>query len=219
MDDRIHAALDGELPHEALTAEERARLEAVTQTIASAAAMLRTAPAPDLAGSVMREVSAAQEAHRPFRLVDALTGAFGWLWSPREYALTLRPAYGMAGLAVAVLAISLAPGAERQPSELAPLVVQADADPRLYVQFRIEAADAGEVALAGSFTDWEPRYSLQQATPGVWTIMIPLEPGVHDYTFVIDGDRWVVDPDAPQVTDSFGGSNSRLFLAAPADAV
>ena len=219
MTDRIHAALDGELPREALSAEERARLEAMTQTIASAAAVLRTAPAPDLADAVLRDVAAAQQARPPFRVADVLAGALGWLWRPRELALTLRPAYAMAGLAVAVLAVSLAPGAERQPSELAPLVVQADADPRLYVQFRIEAADAGEVALAGSFTDWEPRYSLQQATPGVWTIMIPLEPGVNDYTFVIDGERWVVDPDAPQVTDSFGGSNSRLFLAAPADAV
>jgi hypothetical protein len=38
---------------------------------------------------------------------------------------------------------------------------------------------------------------------------------VHDYTFVIDGERMVVDPYAPRVADSFGGSNSRLFLPAP----
>lgn len=219
MNDRTHAALDGELSPEALGSEERARLEAVAQTIASAAAALRAAPAPDLTQAVMREVRSSPEPARRRSLAELLGNAFGWLWRPRELALTFRPAYAMAGLAVAVLAVSLTPGAEPQPAELAPVAAERHAAPRMYVQFRIEAADADNVALAGSFTDWEPKYSLQQATPGVWTVMVPLEPGVHDYTFVIDGERWVVDPVAPQVTDSFGGSNSRLFLAAPADAV
>lgn len=219
MSDRMHAALDGELPREALDAEERARLEAVTQTIASAAAVLRAAHAPDLTQAVMREVESAPQPSPRRSIAESLASAFGWLWRPRELALTLRPAYAMAGLAVAVLAVSLTPGAEPRPAQVAPIAAETDAAPRMYVQFRIEAAGAADVSLAGSFTDWEPRYSLEQATPGVWTVMVPLEPGVHDYTFVIDGERWVVDPVAPRVTDGFGGSNSRLFLAAPADAV
>jgi hypothetical protein len=47
--------------------------------------------------------------------------------------------------------------------------------------------------------------------------MVPLAPGVYDYSFVVDGKRMVVDPYAPRVADSFGGSNSRLFLLAPGD--
>jgi hypothetical protein len=41
---------------------------------------------------------------------------------------------------------------------------------------------------------------------------VPLRPGVHDYAFVVDGERWVADPNAPQVDDSFGGTNSRISL-------
>jgi len=44
---------------------------------------------------------------------------------------------------------------------------------------------------------------------------VPLEPGVHDYAFVLDGERWVVDPDAPQVDDDFGGANNRLPIISP----
>jgi 1,4-alpha-glucan branching enzyme len=98
--------------------------------------------------------------------------------------------------------------------ELAP-VVQTESGARLYVQFRLEAPGASRVELAGSFTEWQPEYQLREISPGVWTALVPLDPGVHDYTFVVDGERMVVDPYAPSVEDSFGGNNSRLFLPAP----
>ena len=90
---------------------------------------------------------------------------------------------------------------------------------RLYVQFRLEAPEASTVRLAGSFNGWKPTYELREAAPGVWTALVPLDPGVYDYTFVVDGKQWVPDPYAPQVDDSFGGTNSRLFLPAPAGSV
>jgi 1,4-alpha-glucan branching enzyme len=71
------------------------------------------------------------------------------------------------------------------------------------------------VQLAGSFTNWEPRYELRQAAPGIWTITVPLTQGVHDYAFVVDGEQWVADPYAPQIGDGFGGTNNRLALLSP----
>jgi 1,4-alpha-glucan branching enzyme len=82
----------------------------------------------------------------------------------------------------------------------------------VYVQFRLEAAGAHEVALAGTFTGWRPEVRLRQTAPGTWSAVVPLRPGVHDYAFVVDGRRWVADPHAPQVDDSFGGVNSRISL-------
>jgi 1,4-alpha-glucan branching enzyme len=76
---------------------------------------------------------------------------------------------------------------------------------------------ARQVALAGSFSDWQPAYALQQVAEGVWTIVLPIAPGVHDYAFVVDGEQWVTDPFAPQVDDGFGGANSRLTVLAPTD--
>jgi 1,4-alpha-glucan branching enzyme len=83
------------------------------------------------------------------------------------------------------------------------------------VQFRLQAPGAARVALAGSFTGWKPEYELHESEPGTWTALVPLKPGVHDYTFVVDGHEWIPDPNAPQVADDFGGRNSRLFLPAP----
>jgi hypothetical protein len=68
------------------------------------------------------------------------------------------------------------------------------------------------VRLAGTFTNWEPRFELREAAPGVWTAMLPVPLGVHDYAFLVDGRLWYADPYAPQVSDGFGGRNSRLAL-------
>jgi 1,4-alpha-glucan branching enzyme len=88
------------------------------------------------------------------------------------------------------------------------------ADPHVFVQFRLDAA-ASRVQLAGSFTNWEPRYEMRQSASGIWTITVPLTQGVHDYAFVVDGQQWVPDPHAPQIGDGFGGTNSRLALLSP----
>ena len=67
----------------------------------------------------------------------------------------------------------------------------------------------------GSFTGWERRYELYQTAPGLWSITVPLAEGVHDYAFLVDGRQWVADPYASQVSDGFGGINSRLTLLLP----
>ena len=69
--------------------------------------------------------------------------------------------------------------------------------------------------LAGDFTEWEPEYELHESQPGVWTVVVPLQAGVHDYAFVIDGEQWTPDPLATTVDDGFGGQNSRLSLLPP----
>jgi hypothetical protein len=209
MTERIHRALDGELAPDALTVEERARAEALGLAMDRIAAPLRAAPAPDLAARVM----AALPARAPRR--TGWRAAAAWLWTPRP--VRLRPAYALGGgLCAAALAIVAVP-ALRDEGPAAARVIQADpgrvasSDPLVYVQFRLETS-ARQVALAGSFTGWQPSLRLRQTEPGVWTALVPLHAGVHDYVFVVDGDRWVADPHAPQVDDSFGGTNSRISL-------
>ncbi len=72
-------------------------------------------------------------------------------------------------------------------------------------------ASAQEVSLVGDFNGWDT-----DATPMVrdgsgrtWSARVPLAPGRHEYAFVVDGQRWVVDPLAPQVPDAgFGPTNA-----------
>lgn len=209
MNDRIHQHLDGE-PAD-LSPEERAQAEALARTLDAAAAHLRATRAPDLASRVMAALPAQAPA------VPAWRRAVHWLWNPRPVRLTLRPAYGLAGAAAfAALAAVVVPTLDRDPA--APVAVVTPSGPKsaapvVYVQFRLENTGARQVALAGTFTGWQPTLQLRETEPGVWTALVPLEPGVHDYVFVVDGSRWMPDPHAPQqVDDSFGGTNSRISL-------
>jgi 1,4-alpha-glucan branching enzyme len=49
---------------------------------------------------------------------------------------------------------------------------------------------------------------------GVWELRLKLnESGEYQYQFLINGKRWVPDPNAPlQVEDGFGGTNSVLDI-------
>lgn len=212
MTDRIHAYLDGELPLAALSPEERARAARLEAAAAHVARRVEAVPVPDLSARVMAALPAPAPRTAAWRRVAA------WLWTPRPVVFAFRPAYGLAGALAVLVALPFLPDAvpaPARPGGVVPVQVVAERPaPPVYVQFRLEANDADRVALAGTFTGWEPRVALRETTPGVWTALVPLRPGVHDYAFVVDGERWVADPAAPQVDDSFGGTNSRISLPA-----
>lgn len=72
-------------------------------------------------------------------------------------------------------------------------------------------SSAREVALVGDFNAWDSDATPMQrdASGTTWSARIPLEPGRHEYAFVVDGQRWVIDPLAPQVPDAgFGPTNA-----------
>lgn len=216
MTDRVHASLDGELARMELSEAEQARLSSMEASLGDVVSTLRDVPTPDLTSSVMHRLPNVERAP----VASALRRFAEWLWTPRPITLTLRPAYGMSGFGVlAFAAVLLTGGPSADPVSMPANMATIEAQPRLYVQFRLQAAGASRVELAGSFTEWQPSYQLEESEPGVWSVMVPLDPGVHDYTFVVDGSDWVIDPHAPTVDDSFGGSNSRLFLPNPTGVV
>jgi hypothetical protein len=212
MNDRVHRALDGELAREDLTAEERsqaARVDAAAETLRSN--IDRLAPA-EMDVAVMKRIRALGLEPHPAERRPALARLAAAAWAPRDVRLRLRPAYGLAAAAVLAL-IMLWPGGVPD-RDGAPIVAETPSAP-IYVQFRFVANAASNVALAGSFTDWQPSHALQETAPGVWTTVLSVQPGVHDYVFVVDGVEMVPDPYAPTVADGFGGVNSRLTVLAP----
>jgi hypothetical protein len=47
----------------------------------------------------------------------------------------------------------------------------------------------------------------------VWTGLVPVSRGEHEYQFVVDGEKWVTDPLAPvKEDDGFGAKNAVLKL-------
>jgi hypothetical protein len=81
--------------------------------------------------------------------------------------------------------------------------------------FVLVAPHARDVAVVGDFNDWDATVTPMQRTPtgGTWSVTVPLTPGRHIYSFVVDGSTWVPDPAAPLAPDDgFGGSNSVVLV-------
>ena len=179
------------------------------RTVEETRAFLDSRPVPDLRSAVMERIVELEPADaQPHS--GLIRSVITLLWAPRQ--ISVRPAFALAASA-AVVALVVVFASAREPEAQPEISVLSTAS-RTFVQFRLET-HASRVQLAGTFTNWEPRYELRESVPGVWTITVPMTNGVHDYAFVVDGQQWVPDPHAPQIGDGFGGINSRLSLLPP----
>jgi len=85
------------------------------------------------------------------------------------------------------------------------------------VKFSLKLNDtqAHIVAIAGDFNDWNPQANLleDQNGDGIWTGTLKLEPGKYEYMFVLDGEKWLPDPNALRYAkDGFGNKNAILEI-------
>lgn len=225
INERVHAYLDGDLARESLTPGERDmahRIEGWTRELRADAEVevvvggARTSGAQDLASRVMDELIS-----RPVpsaASTPARTSLARWLFGRRRISFDLRPVYAVAALLILAAGIgfglpSPSGGSGEGGGEVAFMEgPSAASGPTVFVRFELAAPEARSVQLAGSFSGWSADISLEPIGDGRWSALVPLRPGVHDYAFRIDGERWVVDPYSPRVADGFGGYNSRLSL-------
>jgi len=85
------------------------------------------------------------------------------------------------------------------------------------VQFSLKLNDAKihTVAIAGDFNSWNQVDNLLEDADGdgIWTGTLKLKPGRYEYMFVLDGKKWVPDPNALRyVKDGFGNKNAILEI-------
>ena len=60
--------------------------------------------------------------------------------------------------------------------------------------FKLHAPEAAQVFVAGCFNGWNPNADLlTMGSDGTWTCTLALDPGEHEYRFVVDG-VWCDDP-------------------------
>ena len=208
MTDRIQRVLDGELDRSALDPRELVGLQVAESILSGVIRAVPVHPLADLSAAVLKRIDCEQRVRASHAVspLAALHALWSWLWQP--HSIALRPAYGVAVIALFALSPALPFAVSDQP-------VMPAVQPVL-VQFRLDAPAAQQVALVGAFSDWRPTHSMTRSGPGVWTVVVALEPGIHDYSFVVDGERWTADPAAAAVADGFGGVNSRIAVL-PAD--
>lgn len=88
---------------------------------------------------------------------------------------------------------------------------------RSTVRFVFVAPYASRVSLVGDFNKWNPAaMPMRRSADGrAWLLDVPLPPGRHVYSFVVDGDL-APDPAAPRAGDDDFGVPSSVVLVAGA---
>jgi len=88
---------------------------------------------------------------------------------------------------------------------------------RSTVRFVFVAPYASRVSLVGDFNKWNPSaMPMRRSADGrAWLLDVPLPPGRHVYSFIVDGDL-APDPAAPRAGDDDFGVPSSVVLVAGA---
>jgi Glycogen recognition site of AMP-activated protein kinase len=82
------------------------------------------------------------------------------------------------------------------------------------VRLTFVAPAAKRVAVAGDFNKWRTDSNLMTRENGMWTIELPLTPGVYTYMFIVDDEQWVTDPRAESYRDDgFGYRNAVMRVS------
>jgi hypothetical protein len=168
---------------------------------------------PELRRNVMERVRATPD--------PAWKRAMDWVMRPRTIQVT--PA--TVGLAFAGLALLFVvrPGSEptapvspAAPDGAAAMGASVEESDGSVTRFVFLAPGASSVRMTGDFVSWDPEGIVlrDQRGTGVWTVDVPLTPGVYQYTFIVDGSEWRPDPHAvSQVDDGFGQQNSVVIVS------
>ena len=202
----VKRLLDGELTLADLPPELRAEGEEALRMIRAVdRAAVRLSPALDA------RVMAAVQSHAR----SPVRRAWSWLNAPRDVELRLRvrPWAACAGaLALAAAIVLLVTTAPAPSGPVGGIGSQARSGMResVLVRFVLYAPGAQQVAVAGTFNQWDSHAAplIRAGTKGVWTTTLALPVGQHRYAFVVDGASWVPDPAATAVDDGFGRRNS-----------
>ena len=172
---------------------------------------------PSLRGRILDAIRHEPVPRRPSLLT--------WLTEPREFAIrpiaSLALAAGLVG--IGVISGQLINRDGRQSTEqVLPVAV---GNPQLpdslvarTIRFVLVAPDADRVSLVGDFNQWDAAATplARDEKDGTWTAFVPLRPGMHTYSFVLDGRHFVADPSAPMAPDDGYGHKSSVVIVRPA---
>lgn len=99
----------------------------------------------------------------------------------------------------------------RTPAALADRTTQVDVVSGGSVRISFSVPEASSVEIAGEWNQWTPM-PLTRVGSRRWEAVLQLAPGAYRFSLIVDGERWVVPDDVPQLPDDFGGSVGLLVV-------
>lgn len=134
----------------------------------------------------------------------------------RRYTFSLTPIGALAIAASFIGAVfigTLLLNARTQASSSHTVAAKAPAQPVEPVHFILVIESARQVWLVGDFNGWSKTQTplVRAANGNAWTVSLPLQPGRHEYAFIVidsTGERWTADPLLPARQDEFGTESS-----------
>lgn len=173
---------------------------------------------------VMHRIEAQETDTAVVGFTDKIKKWYRQLWVPKE--VQWRPAYGFVFALLVLFSLSYplylaqTPDADSQNQEniqnLDESVQQVAAGPEeVMIRFVFIDENANSVSVAGDFSSWEPIRLSKENVNGedVWTGLVTMSRGEHNYMFIRNGKDWVTDPLAPvQRDDGFGNKNAVIYL-------
>ncbi|MGD8427575.1 MAG: hypothetical protein PVH63_08080 [Balneolaceae bacterium] len=158
-------------------------------------------------------------------IIDYIKNWFRRLWVPTQ--IQWRPAYAFMLLLVVMISLSYpifmnSSGGSYQGNEdlnasnMGDSIQQVSAEvDEVMLRFVYIDENAESVAVAGDFSNWKRVELSKQVVNGqqIWTGLISMSRGEHNYMFVKNGEEWITDPLAPvQHDDGFGNKNAVIYL-------
>jgi hypothetical protein len=143
-----------------------------------------------------------------------------WALRPRHFAM---PPWAAAAMAAGLVGIGViggtlvtdrdGPSAEQPSAVVAGTPQLPDSLVPRTIKFVLVAPAAARVSVVGDFNGWNTSATPMQTqgVNGMWTVYVPLQPGLHTYSFVVDG-QFVNDPTAPLAPDDGFGSRNSIML-------
>lgn len=167
------------------------------------------------AGAALREPSSSDEQGR-----EALVRAIrAHARHPRTAPRGAMSAWWMA-IAAAAVAFAVGLGTGRAMSRQAAAVTNSVSDSaQRHVEFVFVAPAARNVSLVGDFNGWDATATPMRRTDGraTWSVSVSLPAGRHVYAFVVDGNDWVTDPQAPLSPEQWFGQRNSVVVVPVGD--
>jgi hypothetical protein len=133
----------------------------------------------------------------PRAVIEAAVGRY-----PRDLQGFTDGLFGTLGVRFGVTNAALRKGSPRQAVSVERLD---DGRARISVDFK---RTAERLEIAGDWNGWEPIALRRDGDR--WRVELLLEPGIHRYSLVVDGQDWTVPDGVPTEPDDFGGEVALL---------